>query len=493
MVVAQTMAASFKSIHALDTFGASAAEEDPVLTYFLATEAVQKIRSGKTLLVLGRKGSGKTALVRHFSEANPSTASTAPSFRSYPWSVHASRIDAGASQTEAYVASWRYLIAVQAATTLLATAAKSDPNAKRLNQFLVDNYGHSPTSSEILRPAKLKLTKLSFEPQVLGNKLGGVALDRSGPDKMFGPELDAITTSILNATAELARASARGSVELHFDELDQGLSKVDAQRNSMLIGLILAARSFYRGGAISGALKIHPVIYLRTDLWAELEFSDKNKVTQNQCLTLEWSSEDLMKLVDKRLERKLGKGASWSSINDGELIRGSQQKWSHIVARTFQRPRDIIQFLNTALSVAKKRSDRPLVFSNKDITEARDPYSRYLKEELDDEIVPHWSEWGDALKAFSTISTITFTRDEFDRVYAGCRSANNAVSADAALEAMYRFSIIGYETRSGYGGSGWTFHYTEPTAGWDSTASRFKVHPGLKEYARLKEERASQE
>jgi hypothetical protein len=60
---------------------------------------------------------------------------------------------------------------------------------------------------------------------------------------------------------------------------------------------------------------------------------------------------------------------------------------------------------------------------------------------------------------------------------------------DEALEYLYRFSVIGYDRRSGYGGSSWAFQYTNPETGWDAGASRFKVHLGLKEYAKLREGR----
>jgi hypothetical protein len=56
------------SLSNLDTFGDVAAEDDAVLEYFLATNAVKSIEENAAFLVLGRKGSGKTAIVRHFTE-----------------------------------------------------------------------------------------------------------------------------------------------------------------------------------------------------------------------------------------------------------------------------------------------------------------------------------------------------------------------------------------------------------------------------------------
>lgn len=172
-------------------------------------------------------------------------------------------------------------------------------------------------------------------------------------------------------------------------------------------------------------------------------------------------------------------------------MRGSQSKWNHILARTFLRPRDVIRFLNSALAEAKRRSDELLVFTNKDIVASREDYSSYLKKELDDEIRPHWAQWDEALQACSAISTITFDREDFEKEYGRRKSGKNSVTFDEALKYLYRFSVIGYERRSGYGGSSWALQYIDPQAGWDAAASKFKVHLGLKEYAKLREARES--
>ena len=200
-------------------------------------------------------------------------------------------------------------------------------------------------------------------------------------------------------------------------------------------------------------------------------------------------------LVNERLRARLGPSVDWNAIVTHSLMRGSQSKWKHILGRTFLRPRDVIKFLNSALSEAKKRGGAlgsPLLLDNPDVTNARETYSVYLKKELDDEIIPHWVHWDEALKACSAISTITFRRDEFLRQYEGRKSRQNTVPGSEALALLYRFSVIGYERRSGYGGSSWSFHYTNPEAGWDESASIFKVHLGLKEYAKLREERITE-
>ena len=322
----------------------------------------------------------------------------------------------------------------------------------------------------------------------MGNQLGSVDLERGRKDHQLGLELNALSNAIMEAVRNICGDSGLGSLRLHFDELDQGLSRVNESRNKMLIGLVLAAGEIRRESERSG-ISINPVVYLRTDLWDELQFSDKNKISQTLALHLGWNAATLRKLVDARLAAKLSPEVAWSDIATPDLMRGSQTKWNHILARTFLRPRDVIRFLNIALAEAKKRDGEPCHFINEDIVASRDEYSSYLKMELDDEIRQHWPNWDEALQACSAISTITFERSDFEREYERRRSSENAVRPDEALRLLHRFSVIGYERRSGYGGSSCAFQYTDPEAGWDNAATRFKVHLGLKEYAKLREAR----
>jgi hypothetical protein len=318
----------------------------------------------------------------------------------------------------------------------------------------------------------------------MGNQLGGVELSRN---ERLGAELNAVSTSLINEVCGLCADIGSKSISLHFDELDQGLSSLDLSRSNMIIGLILACREV-RSESERLGVSIAPIVYLRSDLWEELQFSDKNKITQTLTETLEWDSAKLKDLVDERIRKKLSRDTDWDSIVDPDLMRGSQSKWNHILARTFLRPRDVISFLSKILVVHKRRAVGNRI-ENKDIVYARDEYSAYLKAELDDEIRQHWREWDEGLQVCSAISTITFDRDLFFREYDVRKSAGNEKDALEALKALHQFSVIGYERRSGYGGSSWVFRYDNPETGWDSTASRFKVHLGLKEYAKLREER----
>lgn len=480
------------SLSDLASFGDVAAEDDAVLDYFVKTEAFSRIERNEVFLVLGRKGAGKTALVRFFAEGSGPAASKSLSLKGYPWNIHASRIDKGASEIEAYVSSWRYLICLQLA--MLARSrpgADKHPKSKALTRFLTDNYGGvTPSLSDVLKPPKLRFSGASFEPEVLGFKLGSIDFEQPVNDLRLGTDLNALSDMLLDAAVEIAGQAGIPALLLHFDELDQGLTSLDTQRSRMLIGLILAAREV-RQLTRTRDVPVNAVVYLRTDLWDDLKFSDKNKISQTLALNLEWTPQTLLDLVNERLRARLASSASWETITTTRLMRGRQTKWNQILSRTFLRPRDVIKFLNAALQEAKNRPEQPLMLDNIDVINARENYSSYLKAELDDEIIAHWPQWEEALQACSAISTITFRRDEFEREYGRRSSPSNGVLPNEALSLLYRFSVIGYERRKGYGGTYWAFQYTNPEAGWDSGATVFKVHLGLKEYAKLREERST--
>jgi len=477
----------------LTDFGAVAAEDDDVLLdYFLSTQQVSSVEDGSAFLILGRKGSGKTAIVRHFSEGSSTDSiSKALSLRSYPWNTHASRKDLGASDIESYVASWRYLIAVEIATRAVKSASHVYLDEKReLSDFLTNNYGGiEPKLGDILQPEKLSLSGFQVAPSILGNQLGSITLERKGGDKKLGAELNVLSDSLLLTSINVLKSCSAKKYILHFDELDHGLDVLDTTRAGMIVGLIVAAREL-RKQFLELSAPLGVAVYLRTDLWDDLKFSDKNKIAQSQAVNLNWDHQSLLDMINIRISAKLGSGTQWNNIIDDQLMRGSQQKWRHIISRTMLRPRDVIQFLNIALRVAKRRKSGPQEFINKDIVTARSEYSTtYFKQELDDEVSPHWPQWEESLQALTAIGKEVFEKSEFSIEYGQIRSEKNNADSDRALELMYRFSVIGYQKRSGYGGSGWAFRYEDPNVGWDALSKKFKVHPGLKEFAKIKEGR----
>jgi hypothetical protein len=481
-------------IRHIDTFGKVAAEDDAILEYFLATETTKSIELGNHLLVIGEKGSGKTALVRYFSERTPpGLICRAVRMTDYPWGVHAQRRDAGAGETDVYTAAWLYLLAVEYAKLISSSCRnEEDEELERIRAFLKANYGNeNANSSEILRPDALKLSG-TLEPQLFGTKLGRLEFTRRSNDTRLGAELHTVSEALfVNAETAAQKYLGQNRVLLHIDELDHGLSVLDESRANMLTGLILAARAVFRRFEQHSA-KYFPIVYLRTDLWDALQFSDKNKIRQTYTREITWTEEDLKRLIEERARKKLNVPVKFENMEDGATMRGSQRKWSHIVARTKRRPRDVIQFMNAVLYSVKLRVLGNGEISNKDVTGAREQYSSYFKGELNDEILPHWPEWETAMGAIASLARLAFSFSDFETAYS-VRQHTGQPSAREALERLFSFSVVGYRQSLGGGGSRWVFKYLETISQFDPGATLFKVHLGLKECYRLREERLPQD
>ncbi len=474
----------------VDNFGAVGAEDDDsLLDYFLSTPAVTQIESGRKMLVLGRKGSGKTALVKYFGDKSPRDVIHVPlRLGQYPWNVHAQRKNSGASDIEIYASSWRYLIAVKTLSAVLGRYKRPifSAEAAIARQFLVENYETSDVDlRQILTPNRIKLTK-----GTVGAKLPGLAKNEISWDKVeekgnLGLLIEHISDALFRLSDAIAAQIGIEKVFLHFDELDLGLQVLTDDRRLLLIGLTVAGRAI-RNAKLS-TIRVLPVLYLRTDIWENIDFSDKNKIAEQLSYEIPWDSNNLRRLVDQRIKSKVKSATGWDSVhNPDEKMRGSQPKWDYIIARTFLRPRDVIAYLNYALEVAASRDEAEELFSKEDIYDARPQYSKYLRNELHEEISPHWPQWEEPLRACSAIATMVIKRDTFNQEYEK-RRGDKSLEPASALEALYGYSVVGYRRGLPSGGTEWIFSYTNPQLKFDPLASQIKIHLGLKEYFGLSE------
>ncbi len=204
-------------------------------------------------------------------------------------------------------------------------------------------------------------------------------------------------------------------------------------------------------------------------------------------MSIVWTDAKLREMIDLRISAKTKSTMTWADLDDGSTLRGKQGKWGYIVARSFMRPRDIISYLNYALKIALQRDYSSSNFSKDDIYEARSEYSEYLRNELSEELGPHWPQWEEAMRVCSAIVSITMPRSEFVDEYNRRKSEANPVSASRALEWLFEYSAVGFRRGTRGGGSQVVFKYLRPQDRWDQLAQSITVHVGLKDYYGLSE------
>jgi len=288
-----------------------------------------------------------------------------------------------------------------------------------------------------------------------------------------------------------------------FDQLDLGFDPKNPEYFNRLIGLLLACRDI-NIKAMENNKNLFVSIFLRNDIYDNLHFEDKNKITENFLSMIEWDTpkteKTLKTLMEKRFQKILSERTDeiikWENLFDEtQQMTGKQEKYQYIIDRTYLRPRDIIKFCNIILSQYKLRikSDTTgfdnIKFINADINKTATAYSEYFLEELDDEIHKHIPNYKKCLEIFKAIGVLQFTKDEFIKEFENRESTFPAVTNPISiLKDLFYFSVVGFYKAGGkgYGGSEYIYKYKDARSEFDESAQKFRLHPGLMDVLGLK-------
>lgn len=495
-----------RSLAEVKSFGGTAAEDDDIERFFVKTPTFSELTSGEKHLVLGRKGSGKTALylaMMSYSQKE-GRAGVGLSFRQYPWAAHSKYVAPDLDRGERYVASWTFLILCEVFSIL--SARKPDDLTRQqsialgqVQKFLQRNYGTTRLDFKSLFPAG-GLHVEGLDISTPGTRVGGSGTLRTKKrSEALGATLSRVNDWMMEKLAKIG--SRIPDTFVLFDELDLGFDASSEQYKERIIGLLIAVRSFI-SDVTRRNIPIHPIVFLRTDIFEQLHFGDRNKIKTHDATELAWHDRlthegaSLKHLIDWRIKEELGVDdieEAWGNAFDPQLTRGTQHKFQHMTFRTFLRPRDVIQFANLALAEAKKRSNseawgHPLLITNDDLKAARVPYSNYFRDELDDEISAVDASWQRLLDILRRVGSARFLLEEYSTAYEFVTNRSPLeLTVEDSLGFLYRYSIIGFERAITGAGIIHQFKYQDEAVSFEADAASFLVHRALKETLGLTE------
>ncbi|HWW96588.1 MAG TPA: hypothetical protein VNY74_02785 [Edaphobacter sp.] len=491
-----------KTLMDVNELGAVDADADNLLEQcFEDHEAYLNAKSHKKFLIIGRKGSGKTAIYRKLlREKSYSRFSFGHDFTDYPWHLHNHQAVVGVPDEQKFFQSWRYLI-LMTLSKILLNQDHSQPysdeameSLAKVERFVADTYGTlNPDVAQIFSPVRKLRFKSSFEitwPVKMTLNAEGVPMS----------ELPSIVQEVNRNLVEAVVSSVNPDFDYYvcFDQLDLGFENSETYK-SRLIGLLLAAREINVKAAEKGK-KLSILVFLRDDIYQLLSFEDKNKITQNYVSRIEWDTQRTARTLKQLMEKRLAvvlevpeEGAWEKAFDEDEKMTGRQNKYQHMLDRTFLRPRDMIKFTNEVLAAYKRHrtygQDSEFVrFRNKDVQAARYEYSSYLLSEIDDEIPKHYPDYQKYIEILKSMESLQFTLEDFQKTCER-RKAFLPVEANplAILMALFQFSLIGYYALGGgTGGSEYVYKYKDPTAQFNEAASSYRIHAGLKEVLGVK-------
>lgn len=497
-----------KNLLTVETFGAIDADNDAILfDCFEDHEAYNQLLDFKKFLIIGRKGSGKTAIFKKMLiKKGPNYFSFGHTFSDYPWHHHDRQARIGIPDYDKYTHSWKYLILLTLSKIILNQdhSIPYDEDSMqamlKIEKFVIDTYGtRDPDITQIFTPSKQLKLRPTFN---LDWKILRVGVS---PENVPMEELPTIIQEVNVNLLKYALSCLNPENEYYicFDQLDLGFDPQNSEYSNRLIGLLLACRDFNIRAKETGK-HLFISIFLRNDIYDNLHFEDKNKITDNYVSMIEWDTprteKSLKGLMEKRFKKLLSEkrleAIKWEDIFDEtKEMTGHQTKYQHLIDRTYLRPRDIIKFCNVILSQYKARikskeeSPDGSKFDNIDINKAKAEYSNYFLDELDDEIHKHITSYKNYLEVFKALGVLQFTKEEFVSVFEAKKtmflSVDNPINI---LKELFDFSVIGFYRVGGrgYGGSEYIYKYKDPRAQFDENAQKYRLHPGLMEVLGLR-------
>jgi hypothetical protein len=350
-------------------FGASAAENEmrTLHYYYLKTDAFLKALRGESQLVVGRKGSGKSAIFLQIRDKERSSGDNIvldlkpDGYKLIKFKEQILNFLEEGTFQHTITAFWEYILLLEICHKILDVDKKrykiqSDlfaPYVKLEDLFRAEDYLTEGDFVERMTRLMNNITK------VYKNKYG-----EKEKVRLTNPE---ITDFIYRNDIKKLRSALidylkfKDKVWLLFDNIDKGWPSngLTSEDLTIIRSLVEGARSIQREFAVK-KINVFPVIFLRNDVYELLVNKTADKQKEAKAI-LDWVDPDLLKeMIRLRIassiecepheEAPTEFNDLWRNIcvshYDGE------ETFQYLVERSLMRPRFLINLLNQCKSVA---------------------------------------------------------------------------------------------------------------------------------------------
>jgi hypothetical protein len=441
--------------------------------YFWHVREVDQIARGGRYFVIGRKGSGKTAICEYFNRRKQfNVFAERLSFKNFPFNELYSHTNSSYTAPNQFISIWKYLIY----STICRLMLKNEAVDSQLRAKLATLYEEEAPLSRRVGQWVGK----EFGVSLLGLSVK-VTKERSGTPGSWIESANYLEDII-------SKHSGDSTYFVLFDELDEDYRDIIAteqykQYTALMTSLFKAVQDIRSTFGSAGKPRIYPVIFLRDDIYDIIQDSDKNKWGDFR-VDLNWDETKIKKVIAFRISRAIDQAsqplvfaAAWERVF-GRLPMGVGRgnrisTFDYIARSTLLRPRDFVAYLQNC---AQQALDDGTMITNAIVKRVDKAFSNYLREELTDEL---FAILPDISAVFDTVSQLrkwNFSVREFDRAYSRQKQRGSVKEKDASfvLQVLFLFDVIGNSPRPGR----YVFHYKNREARLNFN-ERIVVHRGL--------------
>lgn len=343
-------------------FGAPAAERDinvGLAAYFYESEAFKRIVERKRTILLGNRGTGKSAIFKILSEraraAGELVLELNPETYSYEMLSTILKAESEGSWAKhgAFSSAWKYLILIKVMAALSKKGKRVKVGASaRLYEYLRDHHANSQDN-----PISVLI---SYLKRIEGLKVGQYEASvktRQLTSLYQLQELEPYYESI----RDLLRTQR---VIVIIDELDKGWDNSEDAR-AFVSGLFQSSISLNESFP-----NLTVYISLRQELYDSIPslYDDAQKY-RDLIETIKWNESSLLTVAARRIRHSFAElhaltdQDAWNVIFSETLAYRKSKSFNYLVDRTLYRPRELIQFCSDAVDEARSNHASPIDYS----------------------------------------------------------------------------------------------------------------------------------
>lgn len=332
-------------------------EQDQLKKYFLETDEFKQTFRGEANLILGRKGSGKSAIflqVRdriRVNKRNLVVDLNPEGYQLIKFKEVVAELNQHGIRKEFIAAFWQYILWLEIAYKILEKdeypAQRDDVLGKRYDQLKKLFLSRVDTGMGDFSERLKRLTEMISERfENRKQKKIEVLTSSQVLEVIYGSDISQIRDAILSYL------NLKGTVLFLFDNLDRmrSPSGFDGSDALILLGLVECMQD------ISKHFKRHQfdfrwVVFIRSDVY-EFIVQDMTDYGKHSALTLDWRDKEILKrLLQRRIEFSAdGSGADWSEkwAKISTPTVKNQDALDFIVSASLMRPRYVIRLFEMA-------------------------------------------------------------------------------------------------------------------------------------------------
>jgi hypothetical protein len=465
------------------SFGKDDAESDLTVGLlresFLPTYAYDVALDGRKSLIIGRKGSGKSAICRRLMTKDGYDGATILITPDDAAGDEIRRFELqGLSGDTAKSLIWRYLFAVQAAGQLSLHARRvhgrrAPASVRALRKFLRTNDELADEQLyDRIRRGVSRLQSASLSLKAFGVVEAGIGVAGASEGARASRQLQVLERGVAAAFTDLGCAREHSALLFLVDQLEQ-VWTVDQDSHAMVIGLLLAAKHIIA----EYDANLRCALFLRADIYDTLNFADADRFHGDE-VRITWDRAGLRALALARagasLECPLTERQLWGEVFPA-TVQGEPTA-DYLFSRALPRPRDAIQFLTVCRDTADERRHRTILEG--DVLAATLSFSQWKLQDLAKEYLVNYP-FLNGLFAFFENTGYVVTRRALETRFELWRETLHRefpayaqhLTPQGVIDALYAVSFLGVKRGNDVLYSGGAQKPVQPNE------TEFHVHP----------------